>query len=49
MGADEFYERDLATKIKSSYQAVVTSRNLESDALAAQHLRFGSSPLYLIC
>src|SRR5580692_4624461 len=48
MGADEFHEDDLSTEIESSDQAIISSRDLEPDALAVQHLGFRSGFLNLI-
>src|SRR5229473_826681 len=48
MCPDELHEGDLPTEIESSYQAIVSSRDLESHALAIQYLGFRSGFLNLI-
>src|SRR6266581_409861 len=48
VGADELHEGDLPTEIESSYQAIVSSRDLESHALAIQYHGFRSGFLNLI-
>src|SRR5262245_39911496 len=48
MSADEFDEGDLATKIESSNQAIVSSRDLEPHTLPVQHLGFRNCLLDLV-
>ncbi len=48
MGADELHECYLPLEIESDYQAVISSRNFEPDALAVQHLGFRSRSLDFI-
>jgi hypothetical protein len=40
VGADEFHESDLPTKVKSGNQAVVSPSDLEPYTLSIQHLGF---------
>jgi hypothetical protein len=42
MGPDELYEGHLSAEIESNHQTVVSTRNLEPDALAVQHPEFWS-------
>src|SRR5262249_3347789 len=48
VGPDELHEGHLATEIESNDQAVVSSRNIEPDALAVQYLGFWSGLLDFI-
>src|SRR5258708_7626971 len=48
MGADELHESDLSTEIEGGHQAIVSSCDLKSHALAVQHLGFRSRLLDLI-
>jgi hypothetical protein len=49
VGADEFHEGDLPTKIKSGHQTVISSCNLEPDALAIAYFGYWSRSLDLVC
>ena len=48
MRADEFYEGDLPTEIEGDHETIVSSGNLESCALATEHLGFRSGGLNII-
>src|SRR5262249_54930936 len=48
MGSDELHEGDLAAEIESNNQTIVSSSDLEPDALAAQHLGLRSRFLHLV-
>src|SRR6266567_115329 len=48
VGADELHESDLPAEIEGGNQAIVSSRDLESHALAIQYLGFRSGFLNLI-
>src|SRR6266567_1508383 len=48
VGADELHESDLPTEIEGGNQAIVSSCDLESHALAIQYLGFRSGFLNLI-
>jgi hypothetical protein len=49
MGTDELYKGHLSAKIEGDDQAVVSSRDFESDALTVQDLGFRGGSLNLVC
>src|SRR4051812_48175254 len=48
MSTDELYKSDLPLEIEGSYQAIVSSRDVEPHPLAVQHFGFRSGFLDLV-
>jgi hypothetical protein len=48
VGADELHENDPPAEVEGSHQAIISSRNLEPDALAVQHLGFRNRLLHVV-